>query len=335
MTNLITGATYYFCVTAYNSVGSESGFSSEVWSTPSAVVTTNPPVPPSSGGSLVAAYSFDEGSGTTVFDSSGSGNNGTIRGANWVTYGRFGRGLAFDGSTSVVSVNDSSSLDLTSGMTLEAWVYPSSFSSWNDIIYKGGDVYYLEAATSVTPGASVGTGSKTSSPLLSSPKALPLRAWTHVAATYDGISLKIFTNGVLAANRAQTGLLSVSALPLNIGADSSRGTYYSGVIDEIRIYSRALAASEIQTDMNTSVGSPGLSLPWESSDIGNVTSVGTASGSNGSLTVSGNGALNSTSDNFHFVYQPMSGDGEIRAQNQLRQLGKLSRRGHDPRKPCA
>ena len=316
ITNLTTGATYYFSVAAYNSAGNESDFSSEVSYTPSAVVVTNPPPvgqPPTPGG-LVAAYSFDEGSGATAFDSSGSGNNGTIKGASWVTYGRFGRGLAFDGSTSVVTVSDSSSLDLTSGMTLEAWVYPSSFSIWNDMIYKGGDAYYLEAASSLTAGASVGTGTKTLSSLLSSPKPLPLGAWTHVAATYDGATLRIFTNGVLAASRPQTGSLSVSALPLSIGGDPSRGTHYCGVMDEVRIYSRALAASEIQADMNTSVGSPGLQLPWESSDIGTVSVAGAGTGSNNTLTVTGNGALKSTSDNFHFVYQPMSGDGEIRAQ---------------------
>ena len=60
-------------------------------------------------------------------------------------------------------------------------------------------------------------------------------------------------NGVLAASRARTGSIGVSSFPLTIGADTLHGSYYNGVIDEVRIYNRALAASEIQTDMNSPV----------------------------------------------------------------------------------
>ena len=97
---------------------------------------------------LVAAYSFDEGSGTVVNDSSGNSNNGTISGASWVTAGKFGGALSFNGSNSRVIVNDSASLDLTNGMTLEAWVKPSvAPSGWRDVIYKANDIYFLEAGS--------------------------------------------------------------------------------------------------------------------------------------------------------------------------------------------
>src|SRR5436189_3739506 len=66
---------------------------------------------------LVAAYNFDEGSGLMVNDLSGNGNNGTITGATF-TAGKFGGGLSFDGISNWVTVNDATSLDLTSGMTL-------------------------------------------------------------------------------------------------------------------------------------------------------------------------------------------------------------------------
>src|ERR1041385_7221686 len=74
---------------------------------------------------LVAAYSFDEGSGTTVNDFSGNGNTGTISGATWTTLGKFSNAMRFNGSTNWVTVNDSDSLDLSTGMTLEAWVFPT------------------------------------------------------------------------------------------------------------------------------------------------------------------------------------------------------------------
>ena len=67
---------------------------------------------------LVAAYGFEERSGTGVVDSSAGGNDGTISGADRVAGGRFGRALSFDGNNDMVTVPDSDSLDLSSGMTL-------------------------------------------------------------------------------------------------------------------------------------------------------------------------------------------------------------------------
>ncbi|MGE5057514.1 MAG: hypothetical protein ACM3WP_25410, partial [Acidobacteriota bacterium] len=98
---------------------------------------------------LVAAYSFNEGTGTTVGDSSGSGNTGTVANATWTTSAKFGNALVFNGSSSLVTINDSGSLHLTTAMTLEAWVNPSTVSSaWRDVIYKGDDNYYLEGTSS-------------------------------------------------------------------------------------------------------------------------------------------------------------------------------------------
>src|SRR3954447_12408550 len=85
---------------------------------------------------LVAAYGFNEGSGTTAGDSSGSGNVGAVNGATWSVAGRFGGALSFNGTSSSVTVNDSNSLDLTTGMTLEAWVNPSSLSNYRTVMMK-------------------------------------------------------------------------------------------------------------------------------------------------------------------------------------------------------
>ena len=94
---------------------------------------------------LVAAYAFDEGSGTSVSDSSGNGNTGTVSGATWVSSGKFGKALSFNGSSALVSVPDAASLHFGSALTLEAWVNPSAVSSaWRDVIYKGNDAVYLE-----------------------------------------------------------------------------------------------------------------------------------------------------------------------------------------------
>ena len=100
-----------------------------------------------------SGISFSEGRGITVTDSSGNGSNGTISGATWTTAGKYGNALIFNGTNALVTVNDAASLQLTSGMTLEAWVNPSTVTSaWRDVIYKGNDNYYLEA-TSTSGGA--------------------------------------------------------------------------------------------------------------------------------------------------------------------------------------
>ena len=78
---------------------------------------------------LVAAYGFDEGSGPTVTDASGNGNNGSITNATWAASGKYGKALQFNGTNSLVTIPDSASLHLTTGMTLEAWVNPSTVNA--------------------------------------------------------------------------------------------------------------------------------------------------------------------------------------------------------------
>jgi len=95
---------------------------------------------------LVAAYNFDQGSGNILTDVSGNGNHGTISNASWVSTGKFGGALSFNGTNSLVTIPDAPSLHLTTGMTLEAWVKPTAVTSaWRDVIYKGNDNYYVSA----------------------------------------------------------------------------------------------------------------------------------------------------------------------------------------------
>ena len=136
---------------------------------------------------LMAAYGFNEGSGTVVSDVSGNGNNGTISGATWTTSGKYGNALTFNGTNARVTINNAASLQLTSGMTLEAWVYPSSVSgAWRDVIYKGNDNYYLEGTStnSSRPAAGAILGGVYGE--VYGLTALTANTWAHLAATYDG-----------------------------------------------------------------------------------------------------------------------------------------------------
>ena len=201
----------------------------------------------------MAAYSFDEGSGTTVADASGSGNGGTASGTTWTSSGKFGSALVFNGSSARVTVPDSASLRLTTGMTLEAWVYPTTVSSaWRDVIYKANDNYYLEG-TSDNASRPAGGGTFLSSPVYGT-TALTANSWSHLALTYDKVTLRLYVNGVQVASAAATANIATSSNPLQIGGDDIYGQFFSGRIDEVRIYNRALSATEVQTDMNTPVG---------------------------------------------------------------------------------
>ena len=120
---------------------------------------------------LVAALSFNEGAGTTAGDSSGKGNAGVTSGTNWSALGHTSGALSFNGSTSWVSVPDAPSLDLSGGMTLEAWVYPTALGTWRTALIKedtsgltSGQTYalYASANTSAPLGMAYGGAEATS-----------------------------------------------------------------------------------------------------------------------------------------------------------------------------
>lgn len=212
----------------------------------------------SAGSGPIAAYNFEEASGTTVVDASGNGNHGIITEA-LRTVGKYGNALSFDGINDRVTVNDSAFLDLTTSMTLEAWVYPTAISGNRTVLVKenaaGGSVYYLYANVSDdAPNKPIGGGVFAGAYQFASGGAtLTANTWTHVAVTYDGITERLYVNGSQVASKAQTGSIDGSSGVLRIGGNNTWGEYFKGRIDEIRIYNRALSAMEISTDMNTAV----------------------------------------------------------------------------------
>ncbi len=123
-------------------------------------------------------------------DVTGHGLNGTLTNTSWSTAGRFGNALVFNGTNALVTVNDNNLLDLTSGMTLEAWVNPASSSGWTTAILKerpGGLAYALYASDDDGPAAGrlhrpIGNGIRRRW----GPQPWRLNTWTHVAASYDG-----------------------------------------------------------------------------------------------------------------------------------------------------
>jgi hypothetical protein len=209
----------------------------------------NGPQPPPNG--LVAAYSFNESLGMTTPDSSGRGNIGFISGATWGT-GRYGGGLVFDGVNDRITVPDSSSLDLTTGMTIETWIRPTALGGYRTAVIKETPTYlayalYASTTSSNRPAVEANRGE------LIGGTAPALNTWTHVTGTYDGTNLRLYINGVLASTKATTQLMPNSASALYIGGNAGWGEWFSGTIDEVRIYNRALSQTEIQADRDTGI----------------------------------------------------------------------------------
>ena len=202
---------------------------------------------------LVAAYAFEEGSGASVSDSSGNGNIGSISNATWVTTGKYGKALSFNGG--YVTVNDTASLELTTNITIEAWVNPSAApTGWQVLAYKGGNDYYLAGSN---PSSVPTFGGNFATTSLTAGTALPANTWTHLACTYDGATMTIYTNGIPAASQAQTGPLTTSTGTLSLGGDPVRGNFWRGMMDEVRIYRRTLSQTDIHNDMNAPLSGAG------------------------------------------------------------------------------
>jgi hypothetical protein len=136
-------------------------------------------------------------------------------------------------------------------MTQEAWVRPTALgSAWRTVLFK-------EQAAHMTYAlyANTNTGRPTAQAYVGGERdarataGLATGAWAHLAATYDGSTVRLYVNGVQTATAAASGPMAVSTGPLDIGGNGIWGEWFAGLIDDVRIYNRALPAAEIQGDM--------------------------------------------------------------------------------------
>ncbi|MBI5830181.1 MAG: LamG domain-containing protein [Chloroflexi bacterium] len=157
----------------------------------------------------------------------------------------------FNGTNARVTVPDAADLDLTTGVTLEAWVYPTAAGggAWRTVLTKdtAASGNYLLYANTDTNNAGMYVGSTFQQQVAGGP-TVAANSWTHLTGTYDGITIRLYVNGVQVASRAQTAAMTTNNALLSIGGSSVWGEWFAGRLDELRIYNRALTAAEIQAD---------------------------------------------------------------------------------------
>jgi len=189
------------------------------------------------------------------------GNSGVLLNGATFAPGKFGQAFSFDGSGAHVRIADNPSLHLTNGLTISAWVKPTDagyayqvISKW-DVGYTSQKSYGTWLSQSKFIFSVAATGDDLTGPYanLVSVGSVPPNQWTHVAATYDGSTMKVYLNGQL-DNQTEfpngiypgTNDLGIGAV---VGGAPTGGNSFpiSGLIDEPAIYNRALTAGEIQT----------------------------------------------------------------------------------------
>ena len=194
---------------------------------------------------LVAYYPFNG----NADDESGNCNHGSVYGAT-LTNDRFGNensAFFFDGQDDFIEISDNLSLDITSQITISSWIYKYSNNPWSSIVTKGSD--YEDNNYSLHNSVSEGLVFTSDLGLHGeSSVTVPLYEWYFVAMTWDGYEVRFYFNSNLdsLAVAPLTIQLNDNDSSLIIGLDLPwDDEYFFGVIDDIRIYNRALSEDEI------------------------------------------------------------------------------------------
>jgi hypothetical protein len=219
---------------------------------------------------LVAYYPFDEGSGTTMLDVTGNGNNGLhdatyVAGATPTT----GTALAFNGSQGG-TVNGNAAFTWganNADYTVDYWLLTNvvqTDGNWTTIFHKsdpsGGNCcsdwqrspaqwFYPNSLIMHCPMATATNGNNAAVPCSSTPIAI--QTWTHFATVHDSSMTAevVYINGVL-ANTIALGDTTVGGTGILFLATGPGGyDNLNGNLDEVRIYNRVLSQAEVQADM--------------------------------------------------------------------------------------
>jgi hypothetical protein len=232
----------------------------------SANVATSDPKPPAGSGEirahaqaagLAAGWLLNENAGTSVVDIGPNANNGTFgTGVSWQSSGRVGPSAQFPGTNAGhISVPHNAAFNITSGLSVEVWFKcPTSIPSGGVGlvskvgasnqggfgVFLSGGIYPLGKAQFTTFVSGV------SDDLLGS-AALNDNQWHQVVCVYDGAKKSLYVDGLLDVSAAYTGSLDTNSDALSLGGNiwTALPLPYGGLLDQVRIYGRALTAADV------------------------------------------------------------------------------------------
>jgi len=195
--------------------------------------------------SLVAFWTFDEGSGNTAKDISGNNNNGQITGATWTT-GKFGNGLSFDGVDDYVGVANPTDFSQNATVSLWAkWSFTGTPTTLSMVTFGTGSWAFYLGTGSQNPGKIAlawHAGLASTWHFAIGPGGLNDGNWHHIAATKNGSTITTYIDGI-AYPYTPGGWMTIASI--NAIGNGSYG-YFNGTIDEFAVYNRALTPDEIQ-----------------------------------------------------------------------------------------
>jgi hypothetical protein len=219
---------------------------------------------------LVAHYSFDD-SNNPGADSAG-GNDGILVGGPTPIAGQIRTALSFDNVDDYVVVSNSPAFGLTGDITLAAWVKRENLSQYGAILAKtdGANSWDFDFYFDDGPSLLTLYSDSTSPQSVRSTGELLDTEWHHVAVTRNGSTVTFYIDGVDAGSAAMSGGFANNPLSLRIGTDGpawSSGSMFGGLIDDVRIYNRALTAAEIQMlvmrpQLNIAYSANSVLLSW-------------------------------------------------------------------------
>ncbi|HLM83630.1 MAG TPA: LamG-like jellyroll fold domain-containing protein [Candidatus Bathyarchaeia archaeon] len=229
-------------------------------------------VPPPAQQNPVANFKLDETSGQTLNDSAGTNTGYLGATADAEAFdpqraaGKSNNGLQFDGTDDKATINPSPSVNNLTQFTYSAWIKPTGWGGggYGRVVSKESSGKQNEISFDLNQPQgntiSVGVFSTAENQLfasVASQNAIVLNAWQYVTATYDDAGdrkLHIYVNGREVAYQRQdtvagTLLTTVSPIILGNNWEGSRG--FPGIIDEVKVWNRALSASDVLNDYNT------------------------------------------------------------------------------------
>ncbi|GEM_PF-1394468 len=197
----------------------------------------------------VSVWHLDEGAGTGAADTPGVHDGTLVNGPVWVA-GHAGSAVAFDGSDDRIQVPDAPALN-PGRITVSAWI---KADIWKTNIYDGSIVTKDQGSPARGWALRCGDGGRLSFVVsvggvwkeAATAQLMALDAWTFVAGTYDGSTVRAYIDGVERASATVAGTIGVSGRPLNIGYSVDYGRPFDGAIDDAAVVGRALSLSEIQ-----------------------------------------------------------------------------------------